>query len=186
MATVVIAQSMLQIIPIVMVGHLNKLSLAGASLASSFCNVTGFSFIIGLSGALDTLSGQAFGAKLYRKLGVQTYTAMFCLGLVCLPLSLIWFNMGKLLVLLGQDPAIAYKAGSYAAWLIPELFSYALLQLLTRYFQNQSLLRPLLITACFVFCLHIPLSWLLVYKLGLGYIGGALALSLSNTFFLLQ
>ncbi|KFK43772.1 hypothetical protein AALP_AA1G170800 [Arabis alpina] len=180
MAAVVVAQSMLQIISMVMVGHLGKLSLAGASLASSFCNVTGFSFVVGLSCALDTLSGQAYGAKLYRKLGVQTYTAMFCLALVCLPLTLIWFNMGKLLVLLGQDPSIAYKAGNYASWLIPGLFSYSVLMPLTRYFQNQSLLRPLLMTSSFVFCLHIPLSWLLVYKSGLGYIGGALALSLSN------
>ncbi|KAH0913152.1 hypothetical protein HID58_036473 [Brassica napus] len=73
MAAVVIAQFTLQIISMVMVGHLGNLALASASLASSFCNVTGFSFIIGLSCALDTLSGQAYGAKLYKKLSVQTY-----------------------------------------------------------------------------------------------------------------
>ncbi|XP_010476594.1 PREDICTED: protein DETOXIFICATION 12-like isoform X2 [Camelina sativa] len=180
MAAVVTAQFMLQIISMMMVGHLGNLSLAGASLASSFCNVTGFSLILGLSCALDTLSGQAFGAKLYRKLGVQTYTAMFCIALVCLPLSLIWFNMEKLLVFLGQDPSIAHEAGNYAAWLIPGLFAYAVIQPLTHYFQNQTLITPLLITSCFVLCLHVPLCWLLVYKSGLGNLGGALALSLSN------
>jgi MATE family multidrug resistance protein len=180
MAAVVIAQFMLQIISMVMVGHLGNLSLASASLASSFCNVTGFSFIVGLSCALDTLSGQAYGAKLYRKVGVQTYTAMFCLALVCLPLTLIWLNMETLLVFLGQDPSIAHEAGRYAACLIPGLFAYAVLQPLTRYFQNQSMITPLLITSCFVFCLHVPLCWLLVYKSGLGNLGGALALSFSN------
>ncbi|CDY39617.1 BnaC05g11460D [Brassica napus] len=180
MAAVVIAQFSLQIISMVMVGHLGNLALASASLASSFCNVTGFSFIIGLSCALDTLSGQAYGAKLYRKLGVQTYTAMFCLTLVCFPISIVWFNMGKLLVFLGQDHSIAHEAGRYAAWLIPGLFSYAVLQPLTRYFQNQSMIRPLLITSSFVFCLHVPLCWLLVYKSGLGFLGGALAMGLSN------
>ncbi|CAA0206560.1 unnamed protein product [Arabidopsis thaliana] len=179
MAAVVITQSMLQIITMVIVGHLGRLSLASASFAISFCNVTGFSFIMGLSCALDTLSGQAYGAKLYRKLGVQAYTAMFCLTLVCLPLSLLWFNMGKLLVILGQDPSIAHEAGRFAAWLIPGLFAYAVLQPLTRYFKNQSLITPLLITSCVVFCLHVPLCWLLVYKSGLDHIGGALALSLS-------
>ncbi|CAN8308041.1 unnamed protein product [Cochlearia groenlandica] len=88
--------------------------------------------------------------------------------------------MGKLLVLLGQDHTIAYEAGRYATWFIPGLFSYAVLQPLTRYFQNQSLITPLLVTSCFVFFLHIPLSWVLVYKSGLGSVGGALALSLSN------
>ena len=46
MAAVVIAQFSLQIISMVMVGHLGNLALASASLASSFCNVTGFSFIV--------------------------------------------------------------------------------------------------------------------------------------------
>ncbi|KAG7591748.1 Multi antimicrobial extrusion protein [Arabidopsis thaliana x Arabidopsis arenosa] len=179
MVAVVISQSMLQIITLVMVGHLGNLSLASASFAISFCNVTGFSFIMGLSSALDTLSGQAYGAKLYRKLGVQTYTAMFCLTLVCLPISLLWFNMGKLLVILGQDPSIAREAERFAAWLIPGLFAYAVLHPLIRYFKNQSLITPLFITSCVVFCLHIPLCWLLVYKSGHGHLGGALALSLS-------
>ena len=84
------------------------------------------------------------------------------------------------LVFLGQDQAIAHEAGRYAAWLIPGLFSYAVLQPLTRYFQNQSMIRPLLITSSFVFCLHVPLCWLLVYKSGLGFLGGALAMGLSN------
>ncbi|EOA40251.1 hypothetical protein CARUB_v10008971mg [Capsella rubella] len=180
MAAVVIAQFMLQIVSMMMVGHLGNLALASASLASSFCNVTGFSFIIGLSCALDTLSGQAFGAKLYRKLGVQTYTAMFCLALVCIPLSVVWFNMEKLLVILGQDPLIAQESGRYAAFLIPGLFAYSVLQPLTRYFQNQSFISPLLITSCVVFCLHVPLCWFLVYNSGLGNLGGALAISLSD------
>ncbi|KAL0697767.1 hypothetical protein Bca4012_053889 [Brassica carinata] len=173
MAAVVIAQFTLQIISMVMVGHLGNLALASAALASSFCN-------IGLSYALDTLSGQAYGAKLYRKLGVQTYTAMFCLTLVCIPISIIWFNMEKLLVFLGQDQAIAHEAGRYAAWLIPGMFSYAVTQPLTRYFQNQSMIKPLLVTSCLVFCLHVPLCWLLVYKSGLGFLGGAVAMCLSS------
>ncbi|RID51914.1 hypothetical protein BRARA_H02547 [Brassica rapa] len=180
MAAVVIAQFTLQIISMVMVGHLGNLALASASLASSFCNVTGYSSIIGLSCALDTLSGQAYGAKLYRKLGVQTYTAMFCLTLVCIPISIIWLNIEKLLVFLGQDQAIAHEAGRYAAWLIPGLFSYAVTQPLTRYFQNQSMISPLLITSTLVFCFHAPVCWLLVYKSGLGFLGGAAAMGLSN------
>ncbi|XP_020867014.1 protein DETOXIFICATION 13 isoform X2 [Arabidopsis lyrata subsp. lyrata] len=105
---------------------------------------------------------------------------MFCLALVCLPLTLIWLNMETLLVFLGQDPSISHEAGRYAACFIPGLFAYAVLQPLTRYFQNQSMITPLLITSCIVFCLHVPFCWLLVYKSGLGNLGGALALSLSN------
>ncbi|CAN6902322.1 unnamed protein product [Brassica oleracea var. botrytis] len=112
--------------------------------------------------------GQAYGAKLYRKLGVQTYTAMFCLTLVCIPIAIIWLNIEKLLVFLSQDHAIAHEAGRYAAWLIPGLFSYA------------SMITPLLITSTLVFCFHAPLCWLLVYKSGLGFLGGAVAMGLSS------
>jgi MATE family multidrug resistance protein len=88
--------------------------------------------------------------------------------------------MEKLLLILGQDPSIAHEAGKYATWLIPGLFAYAVLQPLTRYFQNQSLITPLLITSYVVFCIHVPLCWFLVYNSGLGNLGGALAISLSN------
>ncbi|KAL0733970.1 hypothetical protein Bca4012_010180 [Brassica carinata] len=49
-----------------------------------------------------TLSGQACGAMLYGKLRGQTYTSMFCLTLVCFPLSILWFNMEKLFFSLSE------------------------------------------------------------------------------------
>ena len=61
---------------------------------------------LGMASALETLCGQAYGAKQYTKLGTQTYTAIFCLILVCIPISVIWIYMGKILHFIGQDPAI--------------------------------------------------------------------------------
>ncbi|CAN6989034.1 unnamed protein product [Brassica rapa subsp. trilocularis] len=42
------------------------------------------------------------------------------------------------------------------------------------------MIRTLLITSKFVLCLHVPLCRLLVYKLGIGFLGGALAKGLSS------
>ncbi|WZZ89811.1 hypothetical protein YC2023_118390 [Brassica napus] len=42
------------------------------------------------------------------------------------------------------------------------------------------MIRPLLITSKFVLCLHVPLCRLLVYKSGIGFLGGALAKGLSS------
>jgi MATE family multidrug resistance protein len=134
---------------------------------------------LGMASALETLCGQAYGAKQYRKLGVQAYTAIFSLILVCVPLSLIWINMGKLLIMIGQDPLISREAGKFTIWLIPALFAYAILQPLVRYFQTQSLILPMLISSCAILCFHIPLCWVLVFKSGLGNIGAALAISIS-------
>ena len=49
---------------------------------------------LGMASALETLCGQAYGAEQYQKVGVQTYTAIVSLTLVCLPLSLLWIYRG--------------------------------------------------------------------------------------------
>ncbi|PON71050.1 Multi antimicrobial extrusion protein [Trema orientale] len=179
LVAVILSQYLLQVISMMMVGHLGELALSSTAIAVSLSGVTGFSVILGMASALETICGQAFGAKQYQKLGLQTYTAIFSLFLVCLPLSLIWIYMGKLLVLIGQDPLISYEAGRFTIWLIPALFAYATLQPLVRYFQTQSLIIPMLISSCATLCLHIPLCWVLVFKSGLGNLGGALAISIS-------
>uniref|UniRef100_A0A5B6YMX5 Putative MATE efflux family protein 8-like isoform X2 n=1 Tax=Davidia involucrata TaxID=16924 RepID=A0A5B6YMX5_DAVIN len=132
-----------------------------------------------MASALETLCGQAYGAKQYQKLGIYTYCAIISLIVVCFPVSLLWFFMDKLLTFIGQDPSISYEAGRYSIWLIPALFAYAILQSLVRYFQTQSLILPMLLSSCAVLCFHVPLCWALVYKMELGNIGAALAIGIS-------
>ncbi|KAJ8447629.1 hypothetical protein Cgig2_031683 [Carnegiea gigantea] len=132
-----------------------------------------------MASALETLSGQAYGAKQYSKLGTQTYTAIFSLTVVCIPLSVLWMNMGKILILVGQDPLISHEAGRFSTYLLPALFAYAWLQPLVRYFQSQSLVMPMVLSSCATLCLHIPLSWALVFKSGLQNVGAAIALGIS-------
>lgn len=133
----------------------------------------------GMSTALETLNGQAYGAKQYQNLGIQTYTALFSLILACFPLSLMWIYMSKILTFMGQDPQISQEAGEFSMWLVPALFGYAALQSLVRFFQAQSLIMPLLIGSCITICFHIILSWVLVFKSGLANLGAALSISLS-------
>ncbi|MBA0633245.1 hypothetical protein Godav_001868, partial [Gossypium davidsonii] len=58
----------LQLISVMFVGHLGNLPLSGASMATSFASVTGFSLLRGMASALDTFCGQSFGAKQYHML----------------------------------------------------------------------------------------------------------------------
>lgn len=134
---------------------------------------------MGMASGLETTCGQAYGAKQYQRIGIQTYTSIFSLILVCLPLSFIWINIESILVFTGQDPLIAHEAGRFTIWLLPALFAYAILQPLVRYFQIQSLLIPMLLSSCVTLCIHIPLCWALVFKTGLNNIGGAIAMSIS-------
>ena len=132
-----------------------------------------------MSNALETLCGQAYGAGQYKKFGNHVYTAMVCLLVVCLPLTILWINMGKLLVFVGQDPLISLEAGKFMICLIPGLFAFSFLQPLMRYFQMQVLVIPMLVISWITFCVHIPLCWVLVYKTRLHNLGGALAMSIS-------
>ncbi|GLT28860.1 hypothetical protein SLA2020_037640 [Shorea laevis] len=133
-----------------------------------------------MSGALDTLCGQAQGARQYQKLGVYTYSGIICLTLVCPPICLLWIFFDKLLPLVGQDPTISRHARNFSICLIPSLFGSAILKAIIKYLQTQSLTRPMLLSSFCVLCLHVLVCWLLVFKSGLGYLGAAVASSLST------
>ncbi|WCJ40098.1 MATE efflux family protein [Euphorbia peplus] len=72
-------QYCLQLISVMFVGHLGQLSLSGASMATSFATVTGFSLLMGMASALDTYCGQSYGAKQYSMMGIHMQRAMFVL-----------------------------------------------------------------------------------------------------------
>ncbi|KAJ8510430.1 hypothetical protein OPV22_000864 [Ensete ventricosum] len=148
-------QNLLQVISVMFVGHLGELALSGASMATSFAGVTGFSFLLGMSTALDTMCGQAFGAKQYRMLGMHMQRAMLALTL------------------------IAAEAGVYARWMIPTIFAYGLLQCHVRFLQTQNIVFPMMLSTGVTALLHVLVCWLLVYKSGLGSKGAAVAISIS-------
>ncbi|KAI3936545.1 hypothetical protein MKW92_045645 [Papaver armeniacum] len=154
MVAVTLSMYLIQVVSTMMVGHLGELSLSSATLATSLCGVTGFSIMLGMASGLETLAGQAFGATQYRKLGVYTWSATISLTLVCIPISLLWSSLGKLLTFIALQPLI-------------------------RYFQSQSLIIPMLLSMPISVCIHIPLCWVLIYKFGLGSIGAALATGVS-------
>ncbi|KAG4907562.1 hypothetical protein JHK84_056094 [Glycine max] len=179
MVAVVSSQYLLQVVSTMIVGHLGELYLSSAALAISLSGVTGFSLHMGMASGLETICGQAYGAQQYQRIGMQTYTAIFSLILVSIPVSILWINMESILVFIGQDPLISHEAGKFTIWLVPALFAYAILQPLVRYFQVQSLLLPMFASSCVTLIIHVPLCWALVFKTRLSNVGGALAVSIS-------
>ncbi|XP_059642606.1 protein DETOXIFICATION 16-like [Cornus florida] len=172
-------QFCLQLISVMFVGHLGELALSGASMATSFASVTGFSLLMGMASALDTFCGQSYGAKQYHMLGIHMQRAMFILLLVSIPLAFIWANTSAILKALGQDPAISDEAGLYANFMIPSLSAYGLLQCLVRFLQTQNNVFPMMLSSGITTLLHVLVCWVLVFKSGLGNRGAALANSIS-------
>ncbi|KAI4357717.1 hypothetical protein L6164_001649 [Bauhinia variegata] len=172
-------QYSLQVISIMFVGHLGKLPLSGASLGSSFASVTGFSVLLGMGSALETLCGQAYGAKQHHMLGVHTQRAMLVLLGLSIPLSIIWFYTGNILITIGQQRNISTEAGTFNQWMIPGLFAYAILQCLNRFLQTQNNVFPMLITSGATTLAHVLFCWVFVFQYKLGSKGAALAIAMS-------
>ncbi|ESQ28715.1 hypothetical protein EUTSA_v10018475mg [Eutrema salsugineum] len=179
MIAVNMSQYLLQATSMMIVGHRSELYLAGIALGSSFASVTGFGILFGLSGALETLCGQAFGAEQYHKLGSYTFTSMIFLLIIALPISILWMFMNQILILLHQDPQIAELAAVYCLWLIPALFGYSVLESLVRYFQSQRLIFPMVLSSLAALAFHVPLCWLMVHRFEFGVKGAAVSIGIS-------
>ncbi|KAJ8558358.1 hypothetical protein K7X08_005124 [Anisodus acutangulus] len=182
MVVVTLSQHLIRVLSMMMIGHLGELSLAGASIATSLTNVTGFSILVGMASALETLCGQAYGAEQYKKLGIYTTGAMISLLLVCIPISILWIFVDKILIFMHQDPLISIEAGKYSIWLLISIFPFAILQVLVRYLQTQSLILPMVMSSVATLCFHVPICWLFVFKLDFGSGGAAFAIGLSYWF----
>ncbi|XP_044467744.1 protein DETOXIFICATION 14-like [Mangifera indica] len=179
MVAVTVSQYLMQVVSMVIVGHLGQLSISSVSIATSFTNVTGISPLFGLACALETLCGQAYGSEQYHKLGTYTCSSIIVLIPICLPISAIWVFMDKILVLVGQDPQVAAEACKYSIWLIPALLGFGVLRALIHYLQAQSLILPMFLSSYGTLCAHILLCWTLVYKVDLGNVGASLSLGIS-------
>ncbi|KAL3692276.1 hypothetical protein R1sor_005927 [Riccia sorocarpa] len=173
------------VITVMFVGrHGGELELSSTSMATAFANVTGFIVILGLASTMETLCGQAYGARKYHLLGVYLQAAWIVgigvsLGVVCL-----WMNMETILTAAGQDPVIAKMAVRYLIYLIPGVFVTAFLQPLVKYLQAQSVVIPLVVIAVFTVFIHIIICQIILGTLNYGYTGGALASVLSYAFML--
>ena len=132
-----------------------------------------------MASALETLCGQAYGAKQYHLLGIFLQRAVVILLVASVPVAIIWLNMTSILVALGEDPEIAQAAQTYVYWLIPILLSYVLLFPLIKFFQTQKAVLPLMICSGVTVICHVPLLWLVIDKLQVGFIGAAIAMNVS-------
>ncbi|KAG2715775.1 hypothetical protein I3843_03G096900 [Carya illinoinensis] len=162
-------------ISMLFLGRLGDLALAGGSLAVGFANITGYSILSGLAMGMEPICGQAFGAKKHALLGLSLQRTVLLLGLISIPISLLWLNMKKILLFCGQDEIIAREAQTYLLYSLPDLVAQSLLHPLRIYLRTQSMTLPLTFCATLSIVLHIPINYLLVSHLNLGIKGVALS-----------
>lgn len=132
-----------------------------------------------MASAVQTVCGQAYGAKKYAAMGVICQRAIILhLGAAVLLTFLYWFS-GPILVAIGQSESISEQGQIFARGLIPQLYAFAISCPMQRFLQAQNIVNPLAYMSVGVFLVHIVLTWLVVYVVDYGLLGAALTLSFS-------
>ncbi|VFQ62176.1 unnamed protein product [Cuscuta campestris] len=160
-------------------GHLGNLELAAASLGNTGIQIFAYGLMLGMGSAVETLCGQAFGGGRYEMLGIYLQRSTILLTITGLLLSLVYIFSEPILVFLGQAPDIASAAAVFVYGLIPQIFAYAVNFPIQKFLQAQSIVAPSAYISAATLVVHVVVSWLLVYKAGLGLLGASLVLSLS-------
>ncbi|XP_065630249.1 protein DETOXIFICATION 27-like [Quercus suber] len=160
-------------------GHLGEVELAAISIANTVIVGFNFGLLLGMASALETLCGQAFGAKRYHMLGIYMQRSWIVLVLCCFLLLPFYVFATPLLKLIGQPDDVAEASGVVACWLIPLHFSFAFQFPLHRFLQSQ--LKNIVIAwvSLVGLLVNVLTSWLFVYVLDFGLVGAALALDIS-------
>ena len=133
----------------------------------------------GLSGALETLCGQAYGARLYRMLGLYLQSSLIMSAAVSVLVSALWCFTEPVLVFLRQDPEVSRLAAVFLRYSIPAQFAYGLIQCTLRFLQTQSVVMPLVAFSLLPLAVHVGITHALVSCLGLGFTGAAMSTSVS-------
>ncbi|KAH8491438.1 hypothetical protein H0E87_023534 [Populus deltoides] len=128
-----------------------------------------------MASALETLCGQAFGAKQYHMLGVYLQRSWIVLILSAMLLLPLFFFTSSLLKALGQEDYIAEVSGNISLWLIPVMFSFIPSFTCQMFLQAQSKNMIIAYLAALTLAIHVFLSWLLTVKYKFGIPGAMMS-----------
>ncbi|KAJ0427410.1 putative multi antimicrobial extrusion protein [Helianthus annuus] len=139
-------------------GRLGELELASGTLGFMFANVTSFSILNGLCGAMEPICGQAYGANNLKLLHKTLVMMVSLLLFVSLFSCFLWLNVDKILISFGQQRDISVEAKKYLFYLLPDLIITSFLCPLKSYLSSQSITLPIMFTSALAVLLHVPLN----------------------------
>ncbi|KAG5522071.1 hypothetical protein RHGRI_034320 [Rhododendron griersonianum] len=169
----------------VFAGQLGTAELAAFSVENSIVAGFGYGIMLGMGSALETLCGIAFGAGKIEMLGIYMQRSWVILNSTALIVMFVYVFATPLLKIMGETEAISKEAGTFALWMIPQVFAYAMNYPLTKFLQAQSKFMVMAVISAVALVLHAIFSWLLMLKLGWGLVGAAVVLNSSWWFIVL-
>jgi len=173
---------MLNVVNLAFVGRLGPDALAGAALANSFMNLSGFAVTTGLCYSVDTLCAQGVGAGRKRWAALVARRAALAFTLAVIPILILWSQTASILQWSGQDAEICMKAGKYVTISSSTIFANLYIQVIRRFLQAHAITRPQVVIATIANAVHAALCWILIFRADMGLIGAPIAYSLTLWF----
>ncbi|RDX84686.1 Protein DETOXIFICATION 34, partial [Mucuna pruriens] len=147
-------------------GHLGDIYLSSISLYQGVVSSIYFYLLFGMSSALATLCGQAFGAGQIQSTCIYVQRSCIILTATCIILLPIYVYATPILKLLGQDEGIADLAGRYSILVIPHMFSFAIAFPIQRFLQAQSKVKVIMCIAFVVLLIQNGLLYIFINVFG--------------------
>ncbi|XP_058750025.1 protein DETOXIFICATION 34-like isoform X3 [Vicia villosa] len=164
-------------------GHLGDIQLSSFSIYQTVICSIYFSLLYGMSNAITTLCGQAYGAGQFQNAGIYLQRSWIVLITTCILLLPVHIFATPVLKLLGQEREIADLAGKYSILMIPYMFSYAINLPLMKYLQSQSKVNVIMYIAIVTLLIQNGLLYTFINVFDWGIIGLAMASNVSGWVF---
>ncbi|KAK9290341.1 hypothetical protein L1049_008508 [Liquidambar formosana] len=162
------------------IGHIGTTEMAALSIVFHVLVRFSIGILMGMSSGLETLCGQAFGAKQYHMLGIYLQRSWLVETSFTVLLIPLFVFSSPILQFLGQTKEISSVANTISLWYIPIIVSYIFSYTLQMYLQAQS--KNMIITwlTALALVLHGFCCWILVENMGLGVAGVMLSMNLAS------
>ncbi|KAL5715707.1 Protein DETOXIFICATION 54 [Ranunculus cassubicifolius] len=167
-------------VSVLFLGRLGSLELAGGALSIGFTNITGYSVLVGLASGLEPFCSQAYGSKNWELMSLSLQRTVVILLLASIPIGVLWINLEKIMIFMGQDKEITSMAAIYCIYSLPDLLTNTLLQPLRVYLRSQGITKPMMLCSLLAVVFHVPLNYLFVFVIKMGVPGVAIASVLTN------
>ncbi|KAK7315103.1 hypothetical protein VNO77_33635 [Canavalia gladiata] len=156
-------------------GHLGGIELSSISVYQGVISSIYFYLLFGMSSALATLCGQAFGAGKIQSTCIYVQRSWIILVITIVILLPIFVYATPILKFLGQEKGIADLAGKYSIQIIPHIFSFAITLPIQIFLQAQSKVKVIMCISFVVLLMQNGLLYLFINVCGWGTIGLAMA-----------
>ena len=135
----------------------------------------------GLATSLDTLCAQAYGSGHRHLVGLQCQRMACFLLCLSLPVGVLWIFSEDILILLVPDTRTAQLAALYLRVMIFSIPGLVLFECGKRFTQAQGLFRATTYVLLIAAPINVFINWLLVWHLGLGFVGAPIAVAITES-----